>query len=375
MPSNHISEWFGHRVYPQVSSAEEALDDQKNEKCPFLSSVTTESRDCVKSKNSRGTCTISSSSNGQRQDWIVCPYRTVNSPVFDQAAEILFTRGSGSSLLVTPAPALERSANKARFYDALDKDGKAIIYFQDKLGGEISVSRTDRSPEFSFDVTLAELSSGSAGIILTRFGILEIQTMDFHGSYRHAVQNLQDALRLHGSAFPEIVQENPDWTGERMEGPNIANVFKRTFYQILMKFQVATHPECAGVVFAIPQAVWDSWQRYLGQPALVDLGRGNFELLQDPKERDAKSWILVFDILSDGSSTPNRIQVKAQIKTNADTLSNHAFKQVPELALQHGTSPIALLSNIQGRIATWIPELSLDPSQITMAHQTEPPAH
>ena len=35
--------------------------------------------------------------------------------------------------------------------------GRVFVYFQDKLGGEISLSRTGASPELSFDITVVEL--------------------------------------------------------------------------------------------------------------------------------------------------------------------------------------------------------------------------
>ena len=108
-----------------------------------------------------------------------------------------------------------------------------------------------------------------------RFGVLEIQTMDFHGSYRLAVQNLDDSLRLHGSGFADALQQNQRWLAERIEGPNIANVFKRTFYQMTLKFQLGVHPRSVGTSLAIPQAVWDSWQPHLGRPELVSCGEGH----------------------------------------------------------------------------------------------------
>jgi hypothetical protein len=102
-----------------------------------------------------------------------------------------------------------------------------------------------------------------------RFGILEIQTMDFHGSYRAAVRNLRDGLRLHTANFPGTLQNNQQWRCEGIEGPNIANVFKRTFYQMMFKFQLGQHGRCSGCVLAIPEAVWESWQRHLGAPVLT----------------------------------------------------------------------------------------------------------
>lgn len=65
---NFISEWYGHRVYPVVATTSRSLVDQKQGRCPFLSDVTLENIACVKRPASSGVCTISSSSNGPRQD-------------------------------------------------------------------------------------------------------------------------------------------------------------------------------------------------------------------------------------------------------------------------------------------------------------------
>jgi hypothetical protein len=97
------------------------------------------------------------------------------------------------------------------------------VYLQNKLGGEISLSRTERSPELSFDVTMVDLILRDGLPTIKRFGILEIQTMDFHGSYRAAVKNLEDALRLHGDAFHATLLSNQRWLRDGIEGPNIAN--------------------------------------------------------------------------------------------------------------------------------------------------------
>jgi hypothetical protein len=35
-PANHVSEWFGHRVFPRVVSGTGSLDDQHDQRCPFL---------------------------------------------------------------------------------------------------------------------------------------------------------------------------------------------------------------------------------------------------------------------------------------------------------------------------------------------------
>ncbi len=41
---NFVGEWFGHRVYPKVAEVPEALRDQRDGRCPFLSSALAEDK-------------------------------------------------------------------------------------------------------------------------------------------------------------------------------------------------------------------------------------------------------------------------------------------------------------------------------------------
>ena len=74
----HISEWYGHRVFPLVDASPAAVRQQRSGRCPFLSETLAAATSCVKAENSSGVCTISASSNGPRQDWLVCPYRALD---------------------------------------------------------------------------------------------------------------------------------------------------------------------------------------------------------------------------------------------------------------------------------------------------------
>jgi hypothetical protein len=77
---NYVSEWFGQRVYPVVKLKAADLQGDKKGVCPFLTEVLTNKTICVKKKDSSaGVCTVSSVSNGPRQDWLVCPYRVIAS--------------------------------------------------------------------------------------------------------------------------------------------------------------------------------------------------------------------------------------------------------------------------------------------------------
>ena len=55
-------------------------------------------------------------------------------------------------------------------------------------------------------------------------------------------------------AFHEALKANQGWLSEKVEGPNIANVFKRTFYQMMLKFQIGTQARCAGCALALPES-------------------------------------------------------------------------------------------------------------------------
>ena len=45
------------------------------------------------------------------------------------------------------------------------------------------------------------------------------------------------------------------WLRDGIEGANIANVFKRTFYQMMLKFRIGASEVCSGCVLALPVSV------------------------------------------------------------------------------------------------------------------------
>lgn len=358
---NFVSEWFGYRTFPDVHGGRDALHAQSSARCPFLTVVTGNERDCVKSASSSGVCTINNASNGPRQDWLVCPYRALDPDLIEDVVRRLFSAGPEQPLLVVPAPALANPAIRADIVEQADSGTLVVVYLQNKLGGEISIGATDRSPELSFDMTLVELATGDGGSVgIGRFGVLELQTMDFHGSYRQAVQNLKDALRLHEANFPNALQNNQRWLADRIEGPNIANVFKRTFYQMMLKFQIGVHPRSVGAALAIPQAVWDSWQPHLGRPHLVAQADGTYAL-PGPETRTGgvRAWIYVFDIDPEPDTHPNPIVVSRAIATNAAAMAYHALEEVPNYAFSEAGSAGAVLAAIQRRVSAWWPELTV----------------
>jgi hypothetical protein len=352
---NYIAEWFGHRVFPVVAVTPSSLADQKAKRCPFLSEVTDESQECVKREKSKGVCTISSTSNGTRQDWLVCPFRALDPSLLHNAASRLFGHDA-SDLNVVAAPVLVDTVDADAFRDEVRTGRPSIVYFQNKLGGEISLSATDRSPELSFDATMVEVIASGDGLALGRYGVFEIQTMDFHGTYGAAVQNLNSALHLHKDDLGQALADHPGWLAEKVEGPNIANVFKRTFYQMMFKFQLGAHEHSAGCVFAIPEAVWDSWQRHLGRPDLVAVGDGTYRLAAEGDDDEPISWIYVFDLDVSAEMSPNNLRMKKVIGTSAAALSHYALDVAPQAAMAPGGVADQLLESIRGRLGQYLPE-------------------
>ncbi|MCU0964962.1 MAG: hypothetical protein MUF08_07885, partial [Burkholderiaceae bacterium] len=179
---NFVSEWFGQRIYPTVRLDAAQVTGKNAGRCSFLSDVLHRSTNCVKNTNSVGVCTVSSVSNGPRQDWLVCPYRVISSDIVRRSCQLIF--GLANEVVPVPVIVLEQADELQNFTSAVNDNGAGYLFFQDKLGGEISVIGTARSPEISFDVTLVEIKpDGQGGFVVARYGILELQTMDYHGTY------------------------------------------------------------------------------------------------------------------------------------------------------------------------------------------------
>jgi hypothetical protein len=356
---NYVSEWFGHRVYPTVAPGPNSLGDQERENCPFLSAVTDEARRCIKSAAAKGVCTISTATSGKRMDWLVCPYRALDPRMIEDAVRRLFGFPAHQAAFIVPAIRLVDMEIRQGIADRLGNGGRVFVYFDEKLGGELSIPPTARSPEFSFDVTIIEIELVDGKAHVGRFGVIEIQTMDFHGSYRKVVTNLKDGLRLHPSNFAATLQENQRWLSEDIEGPNIANVFKRTFYQMMFKFQLGKSPRCAGCVLAVPMSVWESWQRHLGNPELTPESDGTWNLFRDGRPRPAvvPAWIYAFDLNSDVTESPGPIALSKIIATDAPSMSFYALEVAPAAAIENIASPSGMLSLLARRLGRLWPEL------------------
>lgn len=356
---NYVSEWFGQRIYPEVRLDVGAVTGDGANKCPFLSDVLHRTANCVKNENSKGVCTISSSSNGLRQDWLVCPYRVISSSIVTRGCQLIF--GLPEAVEPVPVSILNDAAELNRLVGEITANGAGYVFFQDKLGGEISLIGTSRSPELSFDVTMVEIRpTDEGGFEVSRYGILEIQTMDYHGTYKHAVSNLRDGLRLHQETFADALRNNLErWSGEKVEGPNIANVFKRTFYQMLLKFRLAGDgAAAAGTLLAIPESVWDSWQPFLGAPELEDEAPGIKRLRVEsgaPEEPQLNAYICVFDLDAADPQSISPVEIRHFIRVSPERMTHHAFTEVPEHILQSIREEQAVLSTIRARLGEWWP--------------------
>lgn len=361
--NNVVAEWFGHRIYPDVRIGKRTTADQRSATCPFLSQVEVEPEPCVKKETSRGVCTVSSTSNGRRQDWVVCPYRIFDPSLFDAVAAQLYGIVDLPSLHTHAAPTLERPAIQKAIRRHIAAGGRALVYFDQKLGGEISLRPTSRSPEMSFDVTLVELLPATKGLALGRFGIIEAQTMDFHGSYGHAVEKLKMATALYPDSYHVELRKHPEWASERIEGPNIANVVKRTFWQMLFKFSFGRNDRCAGTSLILPEAVWDSWQPFLGKPDLQPSASGVFALTKPGQQLPSDkipAWIYVIDIDAASRVSPNPIVVRRIIASTADALNHYALVEAPNFASEALFAADGIYATLRRRIRDFWPLEALD---------------
>jgi hypothetical protein len=349
---NFVAEWFGHRVWPKVDSNPVALQHQSERVCPFLSSATGFEKRCIKISgrtSPTGVCTISSDSNGPRQDWLACPYRTLDEQftLLGHAIRLRYAVPDHVNIRVFSGEKIKTPEGKAELAKCLKGSNcRAFVFMADKLGGEIDLAETDASPGAKVDVSVVEVLSCDATGMPSELGqhlIYEIQTADFHGSPLHAVKALEELCieREANETFHEVLSKDVELCGIGVEGPNKSNVFKRTFYQAVLKIQLAQHESCAGFVLVIPASVWSSWMRHLGNPELRHIEGIKSALLvegEDPQAqvRESKSWIFVFDIDQQANVTPHPLVIKDMVAVSAKALEEHAFVKAVNAAFRVG---------------------------------------
>lgn len=352
---NFIAEWFGHRVWPTVDGSDAAIRNQSSRSCPFLTFATGEDRKCIKIPRSgaepTGVCTVSSDSNGERQDWLACPYRILDQDftLLIEAVRTLYRVEPSVEVLVLPVTVFHRQDVRERVNAAIRSPTARVFAFtSDKLGGEVDIPETDASPGAKVDVSIIELLATDAATgVPSEFGrhvFYEIQTSDFHGSPLHAIGLLQGLCPARTTEpYHDRLRENVEICGTGVEGPNKANVFKRTIYQTILKVRMAEHPACAGFMLVLPLSVWESWRRHFGLPKL-DAHEGDARLvsLAGPGEEaamlrvSARSWIFVFDIDRESTESPQPIRTVLRIATSAEALSHFAFLAAADAGVAAG---------------------------------------
>jgi hypothetical protein len=163
---------------------------------------------------------------------------------------------------------------------------------------------------------------------------------------------LKMATHLFPDTYSEQLGLHPEWAGEKIEGPNIANVVKRTFWQIFFKFGFGKSDRCAGTALVIPAAVWDSWQPFLGAPSLQHQADGTFRLSKPGEALPAKipGWIYVIDIDAEATSTPNPLVVSKIIGTTSDALVHFALVDAPAYASEALLAEAGIYTTLRRRI-------------------------
>ena len=340
---NYVAEWYGFRVWPTVDSSPDAKLFQTGRNCPFISAATGVLTQCQKRERT-GVCTISALSEGGQRDWLACPARILDRQhtLLGTAVRRLFGVGESERLVLRPVNSLSIPAVREEVSAALaDGRGRTFVFSQNWLGGEVKIPKRPASPQVAIDSSVVELlPDGRGGFALGRYLMFEIQTADFHGSPKHALRHLSAARDADPDGYHQGIKDHPEWPNESVEGPNIANIFKRTIYQTILEIQLARDPDCVGFAIVLPIPVWESWLRHLGNPALYqDAGfwrlRAPEALEQELVEPD-RAWIYVTDIDRDSAESPHTLRVVQSITTTSADLIHHVFERAPEHAASTG---------------------------------------
>jgi hypothetical protein len=347
---NYIAEWYGFRVWPRVDDSLTARRFQVERNCPFLTSATSVETKCKK-QGRTGVCTVSSNSNGVRQDWLACPFRILDPhfTLLESVVRRLYRVLPSEEVVLRPLVGLATPAVYSQVDTALRTGASRVFIFsQQELGGEVKIPQTQGSPGIEVDVSVVELLPGSGGgFRLGQYLFFELQTMDFHGSPLHATRRFEEARDADRDGFHSAISAHPEWAGERVEGPNKANVFKRTIYQTIFEIQLSRTSDCAGFAIALPEPVWDSWRTHLGLPELQQ--DGDIWRLRTPFSADGgsggglvepdRAWIFVFDIDRESQESPLPLRILRPIVTTSADLMHYTFERAPEQALAAGALP------------------------------------
>ena len=125
----------------------------------------------------------------------------------------------------------------------------------------------------------------------------------------------------------------------------------------MFKFGFGYNESCAGTALAIPESVWDSWQRFLGAPQLQDAGDGT-STLRSPGETEPRkipAWIYVFDFDAAAGVTPSPIRIKKIISVTPEALSHYALREAPRAASVQLSSDAGIYATLRRRIHAYWP--------------------
>lgn len=352
---NYIAEWFGYRVWPKVDRSAAAATDQANRNCPFLSAASRTQMECGKRARGydepTGVCTISSDSNGERQDWLACPYRIVDQhfTVLGGAVRTIYKIPPTDEIILVPTTVLSTKDTQDEIAAALASAKRVFAFSGNKFGGEVDIPETESSPGGKVDVSVIEILKLRDGAP-SEFGkhlFFEIQTADFHGSPLHAVRLLSEKCpRGSTDNFHQRFADGIGDCGKKVEGPNKANIFKRTIYQMVWKMELAKAPSSAGFAIILPVPVWQSWLRHLGSPRLevspnetdvffLKLPESVEAVPSGPLKSDEESWVFVFDIDRESVESPNTLRIIYRVHTPARSLLYYAFEAAPKYAIDN----------------------------------------
>jgi hypothetical protein len=248
--------------------------------------------------------------------------------------------------LADPAQLLlvHREDQRQNLREALRSGARVFLFTAQKLGGEVDLPETDASPGAAVDMSVMEVTALDSSGKPATYGkhlFYEIQTADFHGSPLHAAKHLRDlcAAGEPGDDYHASLLDRVEVCGTGVEGPNKANIFKRTIYQMIFKIELAArHADCAGFAIVLPVPVWDSWVRHLGQPTFQPIGDDATNVrLPQPEGADLGSEpvanIYVFDIDTASKEVPNPLRIVKRVSCSAAALAHYAFVVAAEKAM------------------------------------------
>jgi hypothetical protein len=138
-------------------------------------------------------------------------------------------------------------------------------------------------------------------------------------------------------------------------------VFKRTFYQMLLKFELSKDGASAGTVLVLPESVWESWQPFLGRPTIERVSGTEYKIVGADNKgyHGTNAWIFVFRLDETSADAISPVRITSKIRVSATDLLQHAFVAVPQNMLHWARTENALLNRIRERIRRAVPTLTI----------------